>query len=395
MNRFLEEAMAMKDEIVANRRHIHRRPELGFDLDETIEFVATSLESYGYQPVKLGGGLTCTAGNGGPVILLRADMDALPMTEDSGESFASEKPGMAHTCGHDAHTAMLLGAAKILKAHEDELHGTVKFMFQPAEELLKGSQSMIDAGILNEPKVDAAMGFHINTGKVGPYDVHPGTMVYARGRMMASADEFHIHIHGLSAHGSIAYQGVNAVSIAANIITALQQLPIQASAYNDNVILVIGAVNGGVAANIVPDEATIVGSMRTFEAECRARMKKRIAEVSETIASAWGGTAEVEYVVGVAPNYNNIELADEMASYAEDIMERVEIIDPVSASEDFANLGAYVPTFFANICMGDPSDGYEFAMHNPKMRLDEAGLPYGTAAHCHLAAEWLKHHRVE
>ena len=360
MNRYLEEAMAMKEELIANRRHIHRRPELGFELSETIEFVATQLESYGYSPEKIGGGLTCTAGSGSPVIMLRADMDALPQKEDTGLPFSSEKDGMCHSCGHDAHTTMLLGAAKLLKQHESDLKGTVKFMFQPAEELLAGSRKMIEEGILENPHVDAAMGFHVNVGPLGPFDYHAGTMNHAVGRMMASADEINIHVKGKSAHGAAAYLGINAVAIASNIVTALQQMPIMETKYNDDIIMCIGKIEGGARANIVPDEA-----------------------------------AETEFVVGVAPVFNNEEMAAEMHGYALDVMDKVQIVPAVAGSEDFANICEYVPTFWANIGFGDPSDGYEYAMHNPKMRIDEAGLPYGVAAHCHLATEWLRNHSAE
>lgn len=393
MNRFLEEAMSIRDEIISNRRHIHRRPGLGFDLSETIEFVATQLESYGYSPAKLGGGLTCLAGTGSnPVILLRADMDALPQQEDSGLEYSSEKEGVCHSCGHDCHTAMLLGAAKILKQHEAELKGTVKFMFQPAEELLQGSQRMIDEGILENPKVNAAMGFHINTGRCGDYDLHPGTIVFAEGKMMPSADEFCIHVAGCAAHGSSAYRGVSAVHIASNIVAALQQMPILETAYNDDVILSIGSVTSGNASNIIPDKAEILGNVRAFSRESREFLKQRIEEIASGIAKVWRGTAVTEYRVGVAPNVNDEALTKEMKGYIEEVAKKVEIIQPISGSEDFANLGMYVPTFYANVCAGSPEDGYEYAMHNPKMRVDEEALAYGTAAHCQCAFEYLAHH---
>jgi len=395
MNHYLEEALAMTDELIANRRHIHRRPELGFDLPETIEFVATQLESYGYRPEKLGGGLTCTAGSGSPVIMLRADMDALPQKEDTGLPFSSEKDGMCHSCGHDAHTTMLLGAAKLLKQHENELKGTVKFMFQPAEELLAGSRRMIEEGILENPHVDAAMGFHVNVGPLGPFDYHAGTMNHAVGRMMASADEINIHVKGKSAHGAAAYLGINAVAIASNIVAALQQMPIMETKYNDDIIMCIGKIEGGARANIVPDEATITMSFRAFTSEAREYMRKRVPELAAGIASAWRAEAETEFVVGVAPVYNNEELAAEMHKYALDVMDKVQIVPAVSGSEDFANICEYVPTFWANIGFGDPSDGYEYSMHNPKMTIDENGLPYGVAAHCHLATEWLRNHCTE
>lgn len=392
MNRFLEEAMEIKDEIIANRRHIHRRPELGFDLPETIEFVATQLESYGYEPKKLGGGLTCTVGTGAsPVLLLRADMDALPQQEDSGVEYSSEIDGVCHSCGHDCHTAMLLGAAKILKKHEEELQGTVKFMFQPAEELLKGSERMIDEGILENPPVDAAMGFHINTGKCGNYDTHPGNVIFAENKMMPSADEFHIKVIGKAAHGSTAFAGVSAAHIAANIISALQQMPILETAYNDDIIMAIGSVESGNVSNVIPDSALIKGNMRAYTQEKRDFMKKRITEISEGIAKTWRGEATVEFPFGVAANVNDRELTKEMREYLEEVV-NVEIISPIAGSEDFANLGLHVPTFFANVGCGSPDDGYEYSMHNPKMRIDEDGLPYGTAAHCQCAFEYLAHH---
>lgn len=392
MNRFLEEAMNMQDEIIANRRHIHRRPELGFDLPETIEFVATQLESYGYVPKKLGGGLTCIAGTGkAPVIMLRADMDALPQQEESGEEFSSEIDGVCHSCGHDCHTAMLLGAAKILKKHESELKGTVKFMFQPAEELLKGSERMIEDGILENPKVDAAMGFHINTGRCGTLDTHPGHITFSREKMMPSADEFHVMVTGKAAHGSTAYAGVSAVHIASNIVNALQQMPILETAYNDNVVLAIGSMESGNVANVIPETALIKGNMRAYTPEKREFLKKRIVELSEGIAKAWRGKAEVTFPFGVAPNVNDKELTLEMKKYLEDVA-KVEVIQPIAGSEDFANLCQYVPTFFANVGCGSPQDGYEYSMHNPKMRIDEAGLPYGTAAHCQCAYEYLANH---
>lgn len=392
MNRFLEDAMEIKDEIIANRRHIHRRPELGFDLPETIEFVATQLESYGCEPKKLGGGLTCTVGTGAsPVLLLRADMDALPQQEDSGVEYSSEIDGVCHSCGHDCHTAMLLGAAKILKKHEEELKGTVKFMFQPAEELLKGSERMIDEGILDNPPVDAAMGFHINTGKCGNYDTHPGNVIFAENKMMPSADEFNIKIIGKAAHGSTAFAGVSAAHIAANIISALQQMPILETAYNDDIIMAIGSVESGNVSNVIPDSALIKGNMRAYTQEKREFLKTRITEISEGIAKTWRGEATVEFPFGVAANVNDRELTKEMRGYLEEVA-NVEIISPIAGSEDFANLGLHIPTFFANVGCGSPDDGYEYSMHNPKMRIDEDGLPYGAAAHCQCAFEYLAHH---
>lgn len=391
MNRFLEKAKAMQDEIVQNRRFIHKNAELGFDLFKTREYVERALASYGYEVKALGAGLSCTVGSGSPVLLLRADMDALPQTEESGEEFACTT-GACHSCGHDAHTAMLLGAAKLLKAHEAELKGTVKFMFQAGEETLKGSQRMIDAGILENPKVDAAMGFHMNFGPCGEHDLHPGTIVYSEGAMLASADEFRITVKGKSSHGSMPFLGVSALSIAANIIVALQQLITLEVPGDETAVMTIGALESGVAANIIPGDAVIRGSFRTHNRDIRDKLVKRVPELAEAIANAWNGTTDFEYVIGVDPNVNNTEMAKEMGKYLAEVAKKVELIKPVLGSEDFANLGRHVPTFFANVCAGDPSDGYSYAMHNPKMRLDENALPYGVAAHCNCAVNWLANH---
>ena len=392
MHAILEEAMALKDEVIAARRQIHENAELGFDLPKTRRLVTDMLCEIGCEPKPLGGGITCTIGTGTPVLMLRADMDALPQTEDTGHPFAC-KDGACHSCGHDAHTAMLLAAAKILKAHESELSGTVKLMFQAGEETLLGSQKMIDEGILENPKVDAAMGLHMNFGPCGDYDLHPGTLVYAAHQMMASADEFKITVKGRSAHGASAFQGISAVSTAAAIVTALQQLLTLELPADEQAILSIGSVHSGNASNIIPDEAVIMGNFRAYSPQYRELLKTRVSEIAAGIASAWRAEAVTEYIAGVAPNVNDPEMAAEMAGYAAEIMKKVEVIPPVKASEDFANLCTHVPTFFANVCAGSPEDGYVYSMHNPKAVLDEDALPYGAAVHVNCAINWLANHQ--
>ena len=392
MANYLEEAQAMREEIVAHRLYLHQHAELGFELTETIAYVCQTLRGYGYEPRLLGGGVTCTVGSGAPVILLRADMDALPQTEESGEPFASQT-GACHSCGHDAHTAMLLGAAKLLKAHEAELAGTVKLMFQAGEETLKGSQKMINAGILEDPKVDAAMGFHMNFGANGYEDMRPGVLLYAEHQAMASADEFRITVKGVSAHGSTPFRGVSAAHVASAIVTALQQLlPMEVDA-SEQAILSVGSVHSGSASNIVPGEAVIGGSFRTFSPQAREYLRQRVPELASGIAAAWRAKAETEYTIGVAPNVNDEALTREMAGYASGVMKKVQVISPVKGSEDFANLCRYVPTFFANICAGGEKEGYLYSMHNPKARLDEDALPYGAALHVTCAMNWLSHHK--
>jgi len=392
MHPILEEAMTLKDDMIRIRRQIHENAELAFDLPKTKKVVTDTLCSLGYEPKPLGEGITCTVGQGSPVLLLRADMDALPQTEDSGLPFSC-KTGACHSCGHDAHTTMLLAAAKLLKDHESELRGTVKFMFQAGEETLKGSQKMIDAGILENPKVDAAMGLHMNFGPCGDYDLHPGTLVYAAHKMMPSADEFKITVKGQSAHGSTAYQGISAVHAASAIVTALQQLLTLELPSDEQAILSIGSLNSGSASNIIPDEAVITGNFRAYTLHYRQYLQQRVREIAEAIAAAWRAEAQTEYLAGVDPNVNDPDMAAEMGGYAAEVMDKVVVIPPVKGSEDFANLCSHVPTFFANICAGDPSDGYLYAMHNPKATLDEDALPYGAAVHTICALKWLENHQ--
>lgn len=392
MHSILQEAMALKEELIACRRQIHENAELAFDLPKTRKLVTDTLCTIGCDPKPLGGGITCTIGSGAPVLLLRADMDALPQTEESGLDFSCQS-GACHSCGHDGHTAMLLTAAKILKSHESELAGTVKLMFQAGEETLLGSQKMIDAGILENPKVDAAMGLHMNFGPCGDYDLHPGTLVYSAHQMMPSADEFKITVKGHSAHGSSAFQGISAVHAASAIVTALQQLLSLELPSDEQAMLSIGSLHSGNASNIIPDEAVIMGNFRAYNPQYRKLMQERVAEIATGIAAAWRTEAITEYIAGVAPNVNDPDMASEMAGYAAEVMEQIIVIPPVKGSEDFANLCAHVPTFFANVCAGDPADGYQYAMHNPKARLDEDALPYGAAVHAICAIKWLENHQ--
>ena len=389
MNLFLQEAFAMKDTIIRNRRYIHKNAELGFDLPKTRAFVTKQLKTLGYDPILLGEGITCTIGSGEPVILLRADMDALPQRETSGLDFACTT-GACHSCGHDAHTAMLLAAAALLQKHADQLHGTVKLMFQAGEETLLGSRKMLDAGILEHPKVDAAMALHMNFGPCGDYDMHAGSLAYSAHTMMPSADEFRITIKGKASHGSTPYLGVSAASAAANIVVALQQLISLEIPCDEPVILSIGKLTSGTASNIIPEEAEIMGSFRAFTRENREYLRRRLPEVATSIAESWRANAEVEFLGGVAPNINDPDLAKEMAVYCSQIMKKVQVIPPVKGSEDFANLCEYVPTFFANVCAGSIEEGYEASMHNPSARLDENALPYGSALYAYCAVKWLE-----
>ena len=277
---YYERALELKDETIANRRHIHKNAETGLDLPKTKAYVMEKLTEYGLEPKDCGYGVTATLGKGGKVLLLRADMDALPMPEESGEEFACPTGKEAHTCGHDFHAAMLLTAAKMLKEKEDTLEGTIKFMFQPAEETFEGSKNMIENGILENPPVDAALAYHVSPGKM-PIGLF---MYNDKDTMMYSVDGFKITIHGKGSHGAYPHVGVDPINIGVHIHLALQELIARESDPTHSCVLTIGQFAGGTAANIIPETVVLQGTIRTNKPEARELLVRRMKEVAEKTA---------------------------------------------------------------------------------------------------------------
>ena len=258
----LKEAEAYREKIVSNRHYLHRHAEVGFDLKETVAFVKSELEAMGYEPKECGkAGLVVNAGGKktGKVFLIRGDMDALPMEEQADVDFPSET-GKMHACGHDMHASMMLGAARLLKDHEDEIEGTVKLMFQPAEEIFAGAHDMIEAGVLKNPDVDAALMIHVMAGQPFP----AGTVIVSDGGVSApGADFYKIRIQGKGCHGSMPNTGVDPVTIAAHIITGLQEIHARELALVDEAVLTIGMIHAGQAPNVIPDVVEMEGTIRT------------------------------------------------------------------------------------------------------------------------------------
>lgn len=270
--------MELKDETIANRRHIHKNAETGLDLPKTKAYVMEKLTEYGLEPKDCGYGVTATLGKGGKVLLLRADMDALPMPEESGEEFAcptgKEAHGMADMISMPQ---LLLTAAKMLKEKEDTMEGTIKFMFQPAEETFEGSKNMIENGILENPPVDAALAYHVSPGKM-PIGLF---MYNDKDTMMYSVDGFKITIHGKGSHGAYPHVGVDPINIGVHIHLALQELIARESDPTHSCVLTIGQFAGGTAANIIPETAVLQGTIRTNKPEARELLVRRMKEVAE------------------------------------------------------------------------------------------------------------------
>lgn len=389
MNEYYKKALEMNDELVIIRRKIHNYAEIGFELPKTISFVMKELIKYGLKPHMVGkSGISCTLGNPGKTVLLRADMDALPMKEKTNLSFAATN-GNCHSCGHDCHTAMLLGTAKLLKQNENKLKGTVKLMFQPAEELLAGANDMISSGILENPKVDAAIGVHV---KVGYQGLSVGSVTYAKGTALYSGDAVRITINGRNSHGSTPEKGIDAINIAAHVVISLQEIISREIPCTDHAVLIVGKIQGGDTVNTLAGNAVIEASIRATTQKSRSFLKKRIKEISESVASTFRGEAVVEFVYGIGPLYNNPILSEEISSYCREICikENVKEIDTLCGTEDFTSIAERVPSVMINLGAGSIEEGHICSMHNPGMIVDESVLPLGTALYAHCAARYLE-----
>lgn len=403
--KLLQEAEALREQILAERRWLHENAETGFDLNKTHAFVKQELADMGYQPADCGrAGIVALAGGKKPgkVFLLRADMDALPIQEESGVEFAC-KSGNMHACGHDLHTAMLLGAARLLKAHEAEIPGTIKLMFQPAEEIFEGSHDMIEAGLLENPKVDAALMIHVMAGMPFP----AGTVIVsAPGVSAPAADYFEIKVRGKGCHGSMPNTGIDPLTAAAHILIGLQELQARELAMDDRAVLTIGTMNAGTAANVIPDSVTMGGSIRTFDEETRAMLKKRMAEIAGGIAQAFRAEADVTFGSGCPTLVNDRDLSACCETYVKELLGKgkafsVAELNAMSGggsssksagSEDFAYVSQEVPSIMLALASGQPEKGYGYPQHHPMVKFDESVLAGGSAVYAYTALRWLEDH---
>ena len=384
---YYERAKELKEETIENRRYFHENAEVGLDMPKAKAYVMEKLIEYGLEPKECGHGVTATLGKGGKVLLLRADMDALPMPEESGLSFACNT-GKAHACGHDFHAAMLLTAAKMLKENESELKGTVKFMFQPAEETFEGSKDMIEHGILENPPVDAALAYHVSPGKM-PVGIF---MYNSTGTMMYSVDGFKITIHGKGAHGAYPQNSIDPINIGVHVYLALEALMAREADPSKSCVMTIGNFEAGTAANIIPDTAILQGTIRTNDPDARELLVRRMKEVTVKTAEVYSGTAEIEMISEVAPLICDPQFTEEIVGYMKEL--DIPGLTPypnisASASEDFASIAEKVPSAFMYLSAGDLDERGESPAHNPKVQFNEDVCPIGAAWMAHCATRWL------
>ena len=394
----LADARRMLPDVVAIRRRIHRQPEVGINLPITQAVIVEELTRLGLEP-RLGRALSSVTalidgGKPGPTILLRADMDALPLTEDTGLDFASEIPGAMHACGHDTHVAMLLGAARLLLDRRAELPGRVLLMFQPGEEGYGGAKDMLDEGLLDVPTggahgpVDGAFAIHIGAR-------YPtGAIRLRAGAQMASSDVLRITVEGKGGHASAPHLAVDPITVAAEILLALQVSVTRGIDPFDPAVVTIAKVTAGTTNNIIPETAELLGTIRTVSEETRAVIKERIARLVEGISSAHGATAKLDIEAGYPVTANDDEFAAFVREVARDLVgaEAVEPLKaPIMGAEDFSYVLQKIPgamAFLGSVPAGtDPETVPQ--NHSNLVVFDEEAMPVGVALYAAVALRHL------
>ncbi len=375
-------ARKLKPWLIEQRRDFHMHPELMYQEVRTSGIVAAHLKKLALEDIRTGLAKTGVSAlvrgrKPGPVVALRADMDALPIDESAQNiPYKSKNPGVKHACGHDAHTTMLMGAAEVLQSMRNEIAGTVKLVFQPAEEGGRGAQKMIDDGVLENPKPAAIIGQHVWPNTV------TGSVDYCPGAFMASGDFFTITIQGKSAHGARPEDGIDAVVIAAECVSALQTIRSRRIATSDPLVLSVGSFHGGTAANIIADRVELKGTLRTLNAGVRDRAISMMHQVLDGVTKALGGTYQLDVQDIGTVTYNDPALvAQTIPALARVFGENnVRQIGPQMVAEDFSYYQKQIPGFFYFIGVRNESKGFVHAVHTPEFDLDEDVLPLGVQA---------------
>ncbi|WP_197321840.1 M20 family metallopeptidase [Saccharomonospora sp. NB11] len=391
----LDEAKALQASTVALRRTIHRRPELGLQLPETQQAVLDALDGL---PIETTLGTTTTSVTGvlrgsqpGPAVLLRADMDALPMPEDTGLEFASEVPNAMHACGHDTHVAMLVGAARLLSEHVDELAGSVVFMFQPGEEGHHGARHMIHEGVLDAGGTRVANAFAIHTFANLP----TGVIATRSGPVLASADSFSVRVVGKGGHGSMPHSAVDPIPAAAEIVTALQTRVTRSVDVFDPAVVTVTRIAGGTTDNVIPETAELEGTIRTLSERTRAHLRTEVPRVAEQIGEAHGCRVLADVVPGFPVTAADETETQRVLDLAAEVLgaERSQrMANPIMGAEDFSYVLQRVPGAFAFLGACPPGvDPAEAAPnHSNRVVYDEDALAYGVAMYAAYALDSLR-----
>lgn len=383
-----EKAFQIKDELISIRRHLHRTPETDFEEIKTSSFIRSKLDDYGIPyttSAKTGTVALIKGKNSNKTVLLRADIDGLPIKDESKFEIKSEREGYMHACGHDIHATCLLGAAKILNDIKDELNGNVKLVFQPAEEGVGGALPMIEDGILENPHVDAAFALHVEPlEKTGNIQVKDGSI-------MASPDDFKIVVHGVGGHASAPEKCVNPVTIGTAIITEFEKL--NATVLKDKpCVMTVCYFNGGTCNNAIPQTAEIMGTARSLDTKTREMLIELLDKTAHEIAKKHGTTIDFTFNKLFPPVVNNSEMNDVIRNSAKKltcINEVVTLDKPAMAGDDFSYFGENVPSAYFKLGVGNIKKGAVYPIHSPKFIADEDALPIGSAILSQTAVDYL------
>ncbi len=386
---FLREAQGLFEYTRDLRRDFHQHPELGFQEVRTAGIVARELNQLGLEVStgvgKTGVVATLEGGNPGPVILARFDMDALPIQEETGAEYASQTPGVMHACGHDGHTAAGLAVARILEAHKAELNGTVKLVFQPAEEGLGGAEAMVADGVLENPRPDRSLSMHMwNEKPVGWIGVTPGPA-------MSASDRFTVKIIGRGGHGAAPQLGVDPVVAGAQVISALQNIVSRNVPPLESAVVTVTSMTGGEAFNVIPETVELRGTIRSFKPEVRDLVLERFQEIVVGVSEAMGCQAEVALRKITPATVNDLEMAERVRGVASRILPQAELDtdERTMGSEDMAYLMDDIPGCYFFVGSANHDQGLDAAHHHPKFDFDESALPRAAALMAASVVEFL------
>ncbi|MGL4106509.1 M20 metallopeptidase family protein [Clostridium sp. LP20] len=389
---FLKEAENIKDELIAIRRDIHEHPELGFEEKRTSEIIKRFLTKEGIPYVSVAGtgvyGMIKGEGNGNTqrTIALRADMDALPIQEKNLCSYSSKVPGKMHACGHDAHTTILLGVARILNDNRKLFSGNVKLLFEPAEETTGGAPIMIKEGVLDSPRVDVVAGLHVTE------DLECGKIRIKKGMVNAASNPFKVKIKGVGGHGAAPSTTVDPIVMSANLIMALQTIVSREVPSLNPAVITVGSIHGGTAQNIIPEEVNISGIIRTTTKEDREYVVKRVVEISKGTCETLRGKAEVFIEESYPCLFNDDEMVDRMKRVGKDILGEKNVVEqknPSMGVESFAYFANERPSVFYFLGTGNKAKNTDKQAHSSYFNIDEDAIPLGVALQCGIVFDYL------
>lgn len=389
MSDFMQQAQALREELIARRRDLHQHPELAFEEVRTAGIVAEELNRLGLE-VQTGVGTTGVVGvlegaQDGPTVLYRADMDALPIEEENQVEYASTVPGKMHACGHDGHTAIGLGVARLLSEQRDRLAGRVKFVFQPAEEIVEGARAMIADGVLHDPRPDVSLGLHLwNTMPVGVVGI-------SEGPIMAGSSTFEMQINGRGGHAAMPQAAIDPVVCAAHIILALQTIVARNANPLESAVMSVTMMKGSDADNIIPERAMLGGTFRTYSMEMRDLVEARLRQISESVAAALGCSVDISVKHGTIPTVNDAAVTARMVNLFAPIVGRDNLITEARTmgSEDMAYFMDDIPGLYCFVGSANSARGLDFAHHHPRFDFDEDVLTLGVGLMTTAIAEYL------